>query len=129
MTKFIELKRRYLGALKHERHNNLGEITYWLRQYKDLARDLLNFAELTERWEDISTAPKDGSIILTVVQNSKSVIETRWLSQGPWVQSTPNGRGYNRPPGWYWSSWLDPVGPVNPIKWRHLPPAPEEKMS
>jgi hypothetical protein len=77
-------------------------------------------------WQPIATAPKDGTEILTFGGGASRATATRWLPIGPWQHSynpTHNG-GYNRQPGWYWASWSEPVGPIEPSTWTPLPKPP-----
>lgn len=78
-------------------------------------------------WRTIDSAPKDGTEILTVGTDSPNVIATRWLSPGPFVR-TPDVN-YYRPDGFYWASWSEPVGPVNPTHWMPLPAPPDGRKA
>jgi hypothetical protein len=86
---------------------------------------LARAAAVKDGWLPIETAPKDGTEILTVGNDSGAVIATKWLSPGPYVR-TPR-QNYYRDAGWYWASWSEAVGPVSPTHWRPLPPPPSQE--
>lgn len=78
-------------------------------------------------WQPITTAPKDGTEILTIGPDCDyRAIATKWLDPGPYVRTS--FRNYYRETGWYWASWSgEPVGPVNPTLWQPLPDLPKCK--
>lgn len=86
-----------------------------------------------DEWEDIATAPRDGSEFLSaggINGRAGTSYATRWLSPGPY--STENGkntegeRRYQYPDGFYWAGYDGFVGPVDPTIWRPLPAPPSD---
>lgn len=88
-----------------------------------------------EGWQDIASAPKDGSEFLSWGGPDNvhgKVLPTRWLCPGPY--STENGkntegqRRYQWPDGFYWAGYDGFVGPVSPTHWRAFPNPPASTL-
>lgn len=85
-------------------------------------------------WQDIETAPKDGTEFLSaggVDSRAGVCYATRWLSPGPYT--TENGknaqgeRRYQWPDGFYWAGYDGFVGPITPAIWAPMPIPPKPK--
>lgn len=72
--------------------------------------------EAMNGWQDISTAPKDGTRFLSLTTGE--VKETYFLDNSkcpsPWAGFKPVDQGY-------------PINRFNPTRWRPLPPPPESE--
>lgn len=83
-------------------------------------------------WQDMSTAPKDGSEFLSCggINCNGKAQPTKWLSPGPYT--TENGknavgqRRYQWPDGFYWAGYDGFVGPVTPALWMPMPEVPKQ---
>src|SRR3954452_18101863 len=73
------------------------ELPSSIESYELFAKKVIAAARVRdERWEDISSAPKDGTRILVLCPHARifSDIHIDWWSDGPgkprWAQSSPN---------------------------------------
>lgn len=75
-------------------------------------------------WQPISTAPKDGTMILLYRPNA---YEWGKVTPGKW-----NEQKYSKKPNPYWEIWLK-IGGISearewiPTHWMQLPPPPKEE--
>lgn len=101
-----------------------------IENYGHVARaiiPLVREAELADKWQDISTAPRDGTEFLSYggAQCVGKVQPTRWLSPGPYTtengKNTEGQRRYQWPDGFYWAGYDGFVGPVEPTRWTPMP--------
>ena len=120
------------SALNAYEHDGEGELDDEAA-IADLMQALRALPTVSDGWQPIETAPRDGSEFLSaggINGTAGKSYATRWLSPGPYTtengKNTEGERRYQYPDGFYWAGYDGFVGPIDPTIWRPLPAPPSE---
>ena len=127
MTDLIQRARDVAGRLKMATFRLASESRddATVRRNRSISEAAAIIAELIERveWQDIETAPKDGTVVLLLDKSDHYGNEPRGFAAmvARWVEY---GKRDYRAPGGRWKANYGPCTASNPIAWMPLPQPP-----